>query len=265
MKVSDISLDFCELFGIELNIECIVGPWSPLSYAFLMFAIGLIVYQSHEAINIMPVFNPKPEYDEGDGWWRFVLFLYGVGIIYYVIKNVGWWPMYSFTMMSWSLFTFRYLFSSLYHLDLGISYFYILSEALRFPALVCNSITVSIWWTILVPSISFFIRHQMGPSKLKAFMKWNFSPTLINIHLLNLPLCAIDHYLHPRQLTTFDLWMSLIIAIAYVLFYLFYMDPLGLHFYHIILSPRPHWCFIPYTLTLSLFPLFQWLWNQSIV
>mmetsp|Transcript_32440 Transcript_32440/g.51990 ORF Transcript_32440/g.51990 Transcript_32440/m.51990 type:complete len:276 (-) Transcript_32440:18-845(-) len=245
------------------------GPWSPVAYLFLISAIALILYKANDALSNIPSFNATPANDEGDGWWRFGIFLYGIAIIYYIIKSVGMWPLYSFTMMSWTLFTLRYLFSSLHHSDFGISYFYLLSEALRFPALVCNSITITVWWIVLVPAIYLFIRCKgkdktLARSNSRQFLKWNFSPMLLNIHLLNLPLSAMDHMLYPRMLTSFDLWMGLIVAISYVLFYLFYLDPLGLHFYHVILSPRPHWCFLPYALTLSLLPFFQWIWNHAV-
>lgn len=240
------------------------GAWSPVSYAFLLFAIGLIIYTTNEAMATKPIFNPSPEIDEGDGWWRFIISFYGIIIIIYIVNQAGFWPMYSFTMMSWTIFTLRYFFSALYHLDFGISLFFVISEALRFPSLVCNSITVSIWWIILVPAIYTILYYKMGKKHSIAFMKWNASPFLINVHLLNLPLCAMDHWMYPRLLTMFDLWMGIIFAICYVSFYLFVMDPWGLHFYHVILSPRPHYCFIPYSLTLSLFPLFQYLWNYNI-
>mmetsp|Transcript_55951 Transcript_55951/g.93201 ORF Transcript_55951/g.93201 Transcript_55951/m.93201 type:complete len:276 (-) Transcript_55951:3-830(-) len=243
------------------------GDWSPVSYLFLMVVTAGIIYNTNDALLTIPSFTPTTDIDEGDGWWRFLFFLYGISIIAYMVKSMGIWPMFSFTMMSWSLFTIRYFFSALHHCDFGVPYFFVISEALRFPALVCNSITVTVWWFILVPAIYTFIRfsdHKDKAHRSSMFLKWNFSPMLLNVHLLNLPLCALDHWLHPRSLQLFDLWVALVIAVGYVVFYLFVMDPLGLHFYHVILSPRPHYCFIPYILTLSLFPLFQYGWNSIL-
>ena len=61
-----------------------------------------------------------------------------------------------------------------------------------------------------------------------------------------------------------NLYCGVGVAVLYVLMYLFVMDPLGLHFYHILLSPRPHWCWLLYLMTLGLFPLFLWVWNGLV-
>jgi hypothetical protein len=72
---------------------------------------------------------------------------------------------------------------------------------------------------------------------------------LVNLHLLNLPLCAVEFLANGRCLTFFDLWTSLLVAFVYVMFYLNVLDAMGLHFY-ICFTPRTVWCWIPYGIIL---------------
>ena len=175
--------------------------------------------------------------------------------------------------MSWTLFTVRHLLLAGYYLGHNQKYCTIeitddmcdwslfVSELIRFPSLVCNSMTVSIWWIILFPILYYFLKTKSSQSALKAFVDFNKSFMLINVHLLNLPFAALDHILEPRMLVFGDLYVGLVVAIIYMLIYLFIMDPMGMHFYHVILSPRPHWCVISYSGIMALFPAFLYLFN----
>ncbi len=125
-----------------------------------------------------------------------------------------------------------------------------IARAVRFPALVGCTITVVIWWSVLVPLIDYFLR---GNAKHRgAFWKFNKSAVLVNIHGLNLPLCALEFLWTNRPLVYFDLWMGMTFAIVYLLWYLVLLDANGVHFY-IILSPRPHLCFLVYTAVLGIY------------
>ncbi len=119
------------------------------------------------------------------------------------------------------------------------------SEALRFPALCANSVTVAAWWLALVPLL---YSYQKTREAKRAFMEWNLSPFLLNVHALNLPLAAAAHLLSPRRLARADLWAGLALSYAYLLFYLRRLDARGLHFY-IILSPRTRWAPAVYAAT----------------
>lgn len=103
---------------------------------------------------------------------------------------------------------------------------------------------------------------ELAIIQIKMFLKFNVGPVFINIHFLNLPLAALDHILFMRKLTLFDLWMGLLIALCYVIVYLFVMDRKGLYFYHVLLSPRPHWCFLAYSFVLLLFVAYWYMWNS---
>ena len=122
------------------------------------------------------------------------------------------------------------------------------SEALRFPALCANSVTVAAWWLALVPLL---YSYQKTREAKRAFMEWNLSPFLLNVHALNMPLAAAAHLLSPRRLSRADLWAGLALSYAYLLFYLRRLDARGLHFY-IILSPRTRWAPAVYAAYLGL-------------
>lgn len=102
----------------------------------------------------------------------------------------------------------------------------------------------------MVPVISYYMPDATARKKFGIF---NRSFPLLNLHLFNLPLCAIEFMACGRCLTFFDLWVALAVAFVYMMFYLNVLDRLGLHFY-IVFTPRTVYCVIPYAMIL----LFYW-------
>ena len=127
-----------------------------------------------------------------------------------------------------------------------------------FPSLVGNSLTVVVWWLVLVPLITYLFKT---PKAKKDFWDFNTSFMLINVHLLNLLFASTDFLTYGRTLSMFDLWMGLAVALAYVLMYLFVLDPAGWHFY-IILTPRTPWCVVVYSGIIGLYYGFYCMWNE---
>ena len=115
---------------------------------------------------------------------------YMVGVLAVMFKTTGAWPMASYTMTSWSLITLRHLFRA-------IGAPLLLQNLIRFPSVAGASTTVLVWWIFLVPAIAYFA----GPKQRRWFLKFNFSPFLLNVHFLNLPLSMLDHALSPRWYT----------------------------------------------------------------
>lgn len=134
------------------------------------------------------------------------------------------------------------------------------SDVVRLPALIGCSITVAVWWVVLVPIISAYMPDGEARRKFAAF---NRTFPLLNLHLFNLPLCAIEFMACRRCLTFFDIWVSLAIAFIYVMFYLNILDALGLHLY-IVFTPRTPWCILPYSMILlSYYGLYHG-WNYAL-
>jgi hypothetical protein len=238
-----------------------VGPWSPVAHtvilAYLCFLLLTMVSatESHVA----------QQYISSSNWWlqpyRIVCSIIGVGTSALIIREAGIWPMFSYTLTSWNLMTIRLISSFL--AAAGWSSAAFVADTVRFPALVGCSITVSIWWAILVPLIDYLLSQDKDPSGRTFFWKWNTSAVLINVHLLNLPIAGIEFLASGTPLTFYDLWVALAVAFAYCLFYLNVLDPRGLHFY-IIFTPRTAWCFISYILVLTAYYSFYHAWNQVL-
>lgn len=238
-----------------------VGPWSPvahlviLSYGcflFLTMQIASDEYVEHDYIH-----SPN-------SWiqmYRLIFGIYGVVVSALVFHNAGIWPLVSYTLTSWNLMSLRLLFA--FAAGAGVEDADIVANFLRFPAMAGCSITVSIWWAVLVPLIDHLLSKDTNPTSRELFWKWNMSPMLINVHLLNLPIVGIEFLVTGSRLSFFDLWMALAVALCYCLFYLNVLDPRGLHFY-IILTPRAAWSIFSYILILSSYYGFYLAWNHAL-
>jgi len=253
--------DFSKLWPKKLR----VGQWTFIAKMYLFLVLsGTAAMRLYLPKNDDSSFRTPPLDEQTSQIFRAIGATWGVGVLTWMCKTAGPWPFLSFTMQSWTLMTARYVLDFLGGANLGsFSEFSTqISETIRFPALMQNSLTVTVWWLILVPAFMFFTRNDV--KKRKAFMTWNFSPFLINVHLLNLPLAAIAHLLKPRILTLHDMWIALVIGLSYLLFYLFILDPLGLHFY-IVLSPRTKWSTLVYTIILGSIYGFYRAWNHALL
>ena len=172
-----------------------------------------------------------------------------------VIIGTGWWPLVSYTITSWNLLWLRMFFASI-----GSPHFKFIARLFKFPALAGCTITVSIWWSILVPLIHYLMGDKQ---KQKAFWEFNTSFLLLNIHLLNLPLSVVEFVLSGSRLVFFDIWIGLSVAFLYIIFYLAFLDSRGIHLY-IILTPRTPWCFIVYSIILSIYYACYVGWNSVL-
>jgi hypothetical protein len=101
--------------------------------------------------------------------------------------------------------------------DLGVGWATLPARVARFPALAGCTITVVVWWAVLVP----LIHHMLcdNTKQLAAFWRFNGSFVLVNIHLLNLPLAAAEFFLADSPLGYFDLYCGLFVALVYLLWY----------------------------------------------
>jgi hypothetical protein len=251
------------------------GPWSPMAHFVLISIFGFILLSfEHAALEYAQLFDESSAshasrvVDVGasvDSWiqnYRLFGGLYGLTIVSFVIFESGLWPLASYTLTSWNLMTLRLLTSYIGAAgwkDISPT-FQLISDVVRFPALVGCSITVIVWWLALVPVIHVLSGSEENRAR---FWKFNLSFPLLNLHAANLPLCAIEFIASGKCLTFFDLWTSMAIAFVYVLFYLNVLDAQGLHFY-IIFTPRTFWCFLPYGLILLIyFGAFQ-AWNHVL-
>ena len=111
-----------------------------------------------------------------------------------------------------------------------------------------------------MPVISAYMPDSEARRKFSAF---NRTFPLLNLHLFNLPLCAIEFMACAKCLTFFDLWAGLAISFIYIMFYLNVLDPLGLHFY-IVFTPRTIYCVFPYAMILGFYWGLHHGWNYIL-
>lgn len=277
------------------------GPWSPVAHLVILAFLGYILLTYEYAVasraEIYDVhsihFAQNRQAQLGSKIWlqcyRLIGGIYMISITAFVVYMSGFWPLASYTITSWNLATIRLLASFVGRLNYGFSphfqfiagndwslilkMFYIINlsmlsfvnltfyaDVVRLPALIGCSITVIVWWTVLVPVISAYMPDGEARKKFGAFNK---TFPLLNLHLFNLPLCAIEFLACERCLTYFDFWVSLAVAFLYIMFYLNVLDALGLHFY-IVFTPRTAWCIIPYSMILLSYYGLYLGWNHIL-
>ena len=235
------------------------GPWSLMAY----FVIFTFVYALLFTFPIVKDSLSEPSrrlFDVNIFWlqlYRLSMGCYCLILVNVLVKNAGYLPLASYTVTSWNLLTMRLLLSFAGEYS---SFLRAASDLFRFPALVGCSITVTIWWSAIVPLI-----YALSDSKGREdFWKFNWHPMLVNLHLLNLPIVAVEFVLTGAPLTLFDLWLGYLVALLYILFYLNVLDARGLHFY-IILTPRTVFCIVPYIVIVLLYFIIYSQWNKALV
>jgi len=224
------------------------GPWTWAATIYVPVACALVMALTPWALATVP---PIPDtrlsagMDTTTAWISCACIGWAALIVGYMFATVGSWPIVSFTIISWLIMTSRLVGVVLGPYSVGM---HMLAEALRGPALFNAVIVFGVWWMVLVPLLTAFMPDH---KKRMDFFKFNFSFFLVNVHALNLPLGLWSHYSTHRPLCLFDLWTALTLGMLYLMFYLMYLDPNGLHLY-IILSPRTRFCVVSYTALISI-------------
>ena len=224
------------------------GPWSPLAVGYILVFAGSLVFFAMSSPLFeegFPLAGPPLKVcgvELNPRLTSCFVCVYMSGVLLWMVHTVGYFPFMSYTMVSWTLLTFRFFLRAIGG-PLAVQ------EALRFPCIAGHCTTFLVWWVALVPTISYFCETK---EKRKQFLAWTINPFLFNVHVLNLPLCILDHALVPRDLVGVDLWIGLCVALGYVLFYLLVLDANGIHFY-IIFSPRTKLCVLSYSSVLLLY------------
>ena len=122
-----------------------------------------------------------------------------------------------------------------------------------------------VWWGVLTPLITAQLwGSSAGGGAVRDFWRFNLSPMLLTVHLLNLPVAAVEFVASGVALRPFDLWVALAFALLYLSFYLAVLDANHVHLY-IILTPRTPACCVTYSLLLGLYVAFYYGWNAAVV
>jgi hypothetical protein len=245
VKALDLSglLRFIE----EVPIYYRRGPWHPAAHLILLSVILWLLLTAGDAEAAYSIHHKV----EGDvaSWTRICVGCYMWLVTGFLFVAAGWLPLASYTVTSWNILATRLLCCGYASLTGNRNAIFI-GSLLRFPSLVGACITVSVWWSLLVPTIYMLLRKH--PERQRGFLRFNFSPLLLNLHLLNLPISVIDFFTVGVPFTFFDLWAGITVCTAYILFYLNVLDRAGIHFY-IIFTPRSVAVVLTYPLVIALY------------
>ena len=232
------------------------GPWSPFAIIFLLGILMFILGTFDEALkSLEQIVHEEPAGGDLIQYYRIIVSLYSLLVFVAATISIGYWPNVTYTFWSWNIMTARLILSyfSRYYSN---SFCKIIAIALRFPSLVGCTITVFVWWLILVP----VIHHHLSVKKRQQFWNFNTSFVLINVHGVNLLFSSVEFILCKTSLVFFDFWMGITIGYIYIIFYLFYLDAKGIHLY-IVFSPRTHYCILSYSLLVLMYFGTYKLWN----
>lgn len=162
------------------------------------------------------------------------------------IQGSGIASLGTYTVQTWMLIVFRYGLSVIVP---WVPSMVTLLEYLRLPMLAQSTITFITWNFMLAPLIFF---HMETKAKKRAFIKVMTNFRMTQLHIIHMILATIHGiYLTPCRILTVqdDLCIAAIIALQYVLFYLFILDRLGIHLY-LIFSPRTKLALLTWTITI---------------
>lgn len=219
-----------------------VGPWSSATSFVLASLSGLTAAAGPQALRS---FEPLAETEELQAR-RWLGFLFGVSVLGCLVKRNGVWPLATWTMLGWTTATLRYLAGAL---GLGG-----VQRVLTFPSICANCLTFLLWYFVMLPGI--LILAPTGQTQ-HYFKTMVMSLLMFTVHGINLPFSLADWYMQPMRLTFFDLWAGIVYTLAYGVWYLFILDPLGAHLYFIF-TPRRWWSTVVYV-GILLLTYFIWI------
>jgi hypothetical protein len=251
---------------VPVNLR--VGPWFVLSLPFLILFASAVLYTKP------PLAFPATVFPELHSWPHLLSLLAsanGFMVLARIMKVTGPGVACTYTITSWIILTLHVtLYGLLTYCDASpasastlvtsLVWFY---EALRFPSLVAASVTFTIWNFILAPIMyTFFMKT---PEKKAAFLSFNFTFNMTEIHVLNYPIAVFATVLSPaaRPLEFVDLWCSLAVALYYSLLYLCILDRIGVHLYPVF-SPRSKVSVLTWLSVFFIYYFTYSFWNSII-
>jgi hypothetical protein len=207
-----------------------VGPWAvgPMIYitgAIYMALFGAVYNYSTHGIQDLPhCYYPAfsiPWFLNFAGflWTSYVyrdLFVSGFGLA----------ALTTFTVQYYTYLLLRFFLSTIVPF---CPFFAPINELLRYPVLNQATVTFTVWNLILAPIIYLCIKD---PKKRKGFVKYFTSFRLIQLHFFNIFLATFSgiHGSPARPLVWTDLYAALALTLQYCLFYIFFLDRIGVSF-----------------------------------
>lgn len=242
-----------------------VGPWSSFAMPTLAIIIMTLIYLKPSSDEYDTVVSFYPELYSKFWWYNSITFIYMLSLVSFACATRTKAILFTFTIISWNINMVRHGLNSLAPFLSDGHFALKLNHILRFPALVSATITFTVWNFVLMPYVCILYSHNK--EKRNAFLRWNFSFRLSQIHLCNMLYSMINTIItgsrEGSKLHLFDsedLWYGLVLVVSYGFFYVTVLDRVGVHLYPIF-SPRLKFISLIWALTMLLFYGVFRFWN----
>jgi hypothetical protein len=211
------------------------GPWSP---AAVLYIVGVLIYLAWSAPGAIDSYAASANISTsvslnrllwspvGLNVFRVAAAVYASSVLIKLVLVWGVWPFASFTVTSWNLIIIKFATAAI--ADIGafapnflqanglhwlVRSAHMVSTALTGPLLMASALTVTVWWLVLMPVLT----ALLSGSRRDAFLRFNFSFVLLNLHLFNVVMAAVEFLASSRSLSQFDLWTGFYVRSACVL------------------------------------------------
>lgn len=249
------------------------GPWKPLVTLTIVIIICLIAYLTIDAnikyyvsdgnTALMKEFVGDKSYPAFTMEWFYnVSLFFWMSFVNWAIYSTysSFGPWVSFTMCSWTIMCIRHGLCSLAPFLPSLR---LLIGILRFPVLLSASVTFGVWNFVLMPVISLvFLKGE----RRTGFLKYMFGWTLCQIHIFNIVYAYLNCiWAEPikQGLHLGDVNAGVVYIIAYILFYYFILDRIGVQLYAIF-SPRTYIAIPALVMTIGICVGNYFLWDKIL-
>jgi len=227
-----------------------------------------------------------PSVYSNEWWYNSITFLWMTFVMILIVRGpmgIRVWSTY--TVQSWTMLTMRHGLSSLFSIILLLPQdtdgsnknqtnndissilvsmrqtILLAIELLRFPVACSTTITFVVWNFGLMPFLYFHLSHE----RRQGFIKFCFSFKLLQIHGFNIVFCLLNGlWSSPRRpLNAVDFYLALLYVVVYMVWYLLFLDRIGVHLYPIF-SPRTKWVVLTWTMLLVVYFSTFWAWRCAL-
>ena len=243
-----------------------VGYWSPIAVVFIGgLEASVIVYWPTE----LPAAPPATELFSTSHALDAAVFAWTLFVVVWIARTGFLKGLFiSFTGWSWFLLVTRAAIATFRPFtgpgSVLANFLGCAQSLVRFPTVLGATVTFFVWNLLLLPLIYFFAFGN-DAKKRAGFLRFNWSLSMTNLHVCNLPLAMIHTVVgsNVQPFTNVDLWAAFFVAAVYCLLYFLILDRAGVHLYPVF-SPRAHWCVISYAMLIGLYGATWRLWNAFI-
>jgi len=241
-----------------------VGPWTVFVPIFISIVVAKLIYwmphQHSFHLNDDEILSTHPM--EYSAFWIYNLmaFVWMKMVLFSSLRKRGPGIVLTYTIQSWIMLIIRHGLSALAPFLPNKHFLLWVNELLRFPALATASITFFYWNFIIAPVIGV----TLPPERRRAFLQFNFSLRLIQLHFFNIIFAILNTVVTSSRVFQFvDLWCALVGAIGYALMYVLVLDRIGVHLYPVF-SPRTLWSVLSWTAMFATYFAVFHFWNHII-